>query len=378
LDRRTFLGAVGAGGLAFGTGLPASAATSTVSTVYIGSFTSQGNPPGAGLQTGSVDPRTGKLTITGVVDGVEDPSFFAFSHNRRVLYSTNETDPGRVTAFSLSNPQRPFVLNSQPTKGAGPTHVSVHASEKYLLAANYTSGTVAVLPLFDDGRIGPATDLAQHAGVNREPHAHQVVTDPSGQWVVAVDLGADSAYVYGLNLATGKLKLNQQLKLPVGAGPRHLAFHPNSRYAYILGELRSEVTVAAWDPVAGRLTPGQVIGTLGGATPPQNFPAEIQVSADGRFVYASNRGHDSIATFTVGERGKRLAFINTTPTGGAWPRHFTLDPTGRWVYIANQNSNTVNWLPRDPDTGRLGNPVGCVKVNAVGIVLLRPAARPAC
>jgi 6-phosphogluconolactonase len=369
LNRRSFLGVIGAGGLALGSGLPAAAAGRAASTVYIGSFTSWGSPPGPGLQVATADSATGGLTITGKVANVADPSFFAFSADRRTLYSTNESDPGRVSAFGITDPQHPALLNSQPTKGAGPTHVSVHTSGRYLLAANYTSGSVTVLPLSADGRIGAATDVVQHTGDTRDPHAHQTVTDPSGQWVLSVDLGADSVYVYGLNISTGKLKLNQQLKLPVGAGPRHLAFHPDGRYAYILGELRSEITVAAWDAAAGKLTPGQVIGTLGGATPSQNFPAEIQVSTDGRFVYASNRGHDSIATFTVDEQGKALSFVNTVPTGGKWPRHFTLDPAGRWVYIANQNSNSVNWLPRDPATGKLGAPAGSVTVNTVGIVL---------
>jgi 6-phosphogluconolactonase (cycloisomerase 2 family) len=372
LNRRRFLGAVGVGGLVLSTGLPAGAAGRvTVSTVYIGSFTSSGTPAGLGLQVGSADADTGKLTLTGQVNGIKDPSFFAFSADRRFLYSTNETDAGRVSAFSLADPQKPVLLNSQPTKGSGPTHVSVHASGRYLLAANYNSGSVTVLPLSADGRIGAATDVVQHTGDTRDPHAHQTVTDPSGRWVLSVDLGADSVYVYSLNLSTGKLALNQQLKLPVGAGPRHLAFHPGGQFAYILGELRSEVTVAAWNSATGKLTPGQVIGTLGGATPPTNFPAEIQVSADGRFVYASNRGQDTIATFTVTESGKHLTFVSTVPTGGNWPRHFTLDPAGRWLYVSNQNSNTVTWLPRDPATGKLGAPAGSVKVNSVGIVLFR-------
>jgi 6-phosphogluconolactonase len=368
LNRRGFLGALGASGVVLATGSPAAAAGRAVSTVYIGSYTSS-TPAGPGLQVGSVDPDSGKLTITGTVNGIANPSWFAFSHDHRTLYSTNENDPnGGVTAFSLSNPSHPRVLNSQPANGSITTHVSVHASGKYLLASNYGSGSVSVLPLREDGRIGPLTDLVKHTGDTRDPHAHQTVTDLSGRWVVSVDLGADSVYVYGLNLATGKLTQNQQLKLPVGAGPRHLAFHPDGRYAYILGELRSEITVATWDAATGKLTPGQVIGTLGGATPPQNFPGEVQISADGRFIYASNRGHDSIATFSVDETGKQLTFVNTTPCGGHWPRHFTLDPAGRWVYVSNQLANTVTWLSRDPSTGKLGAVAGSVGVNSVGVV----------
>jgi 6-phosphogluconolactonase len=366
LNRRGLLGALGVGGLVLATGLPAEAARRAVSTVYIGSYT----PAGPGLQVGSVNQDTGKLTVTGTVSGVQNPSWFAYALDRRTLYATNENDPnGGVTAFSLADPAHPRVLNSQPAKGSGTTHVSVHASGRYLLASNYNSGTVSVLPLQADGRIGPLTDLVKHTGDTRNAHAHQTVTDPSGRWVLSVDLGADSVYVYSLNLTTGKLTQNQQLKLPVGAGPRHLAFHPNGGYAYILGELRSEVTVATWDAVAGKLTAGQVIGTLGGATPPENFPGEIQVSDDGRFVYASNRGHDSITTFAVDTTGRQLTFVSTTPCGGHWPRHFTLDPTGRWVYVSNQQANTVTWLSRNPSTGKLDAVAGSVAVNSVAVVL---------
>jgi 6-phosphogluconolactonase len=371
ISRRSLLGALGAGGLALATGAPASANTRVVSTVYIGSYTSWGTPSGPGLQVGGVDPATGKLTITSTVRGVVDPSWFTYSADKRVLFTTNESEPGKVSSYSLANPQKPVLINSQPTKGAGTTHLSLHPGGRYLLAANYNDGKVSVLPVGYDGRIGTVTDVVTHTGDTRQAHAHQTVTDPSGRWIISVDLGADSVYVYSLNAGTGKLKPNQQLKLPAGAGPRHLAFHPNGQYAYILGELRSEITVAAWNSGTGKFTPGQVIGTLGGATPPQNFPGEIQVSPDGRFVYASNRGHNSIALFSVGEAGKALSFVSTAPSGGVWPRHFTLDPAGRWVYVSNQQSNTVNWLPRDPATGKLGASAGSVSVGNVAIVSFR-------
>jgi 6-phosphogluconolactonase len=338
--------------------------------VYIGSFSTWGEPPGRGLDVGLADPRTGRLAITGTVPNVPDAAWFAVSRDRRFLYCTNELVPdGTVTSLDIAEPQDPVVLNRQPTRGAGPTHVSVHPSGRFLLTANYTTGSVVVHRLDRDGRVGESTDLVQHKGTDREPHAHQIVTDPSGRWVVAVDLGADSVFVYRLHLATGTLNLRQQLRLPAGAGPRHLAFHPSGRHAYILGELRSEITVAAWDAVAGRLTPGQVIPTT--SSTGTNFPAEIAVSRDGRFVYASNRGENTIAAFTVHDFGRRLVSAGSTPCGGDWPRHFTLSPDERWVYVSNQRSNTVNWLPRDPRTGRIGPSMGSVPVNNVGIVLFR-------
>lgn len=346
------------------TGVPAAAHGRTVSTVYIGSYTSWGNPPGPGFQVGTVDSVTGKLTITGRVSGIVDPSWFAYSRDGRVLYTTIETNPGKVTALSITDPQRPRVLNSVSVNGAGSTHATVHG--QFLLTANYSSGDVSVVSLRADGRVGSVTDVVKHTG-SRAAHAHQVLSDPSGRWITAVDLGTDSVYVYSIDQA-GKLKLNQQLKLPDGLGPRHLAFHPNGQYAYVLAELRSELTVLAWDAAAGKFTAGQVISTLGGATPPENYPGEVQISRDGRFVYATNRGHDSLALFSVGESGRRLEFVSTTPTGGSWPRHFTFDPAETRVYVSNQRAGTVNVLARDPRTGTLGGSVATAKVNNVGIV----------
>lgn len=341
LDRREFLGYAGFVTAAFA--LARTAPRPEPSTVYLGCF-------GTDLRTGEIDGG-GVLTVTGAVAGVPDASFLAFHH--RFLYTTNEAQ-GRVTAIDRTTNT---VLNSRQSGGAGPTHVSVHR-DGYLLTANYTSGSVAVHRLNDDGTIGERTDLVQHEGTDRDPHAHQILPTPSGEWVLAVDLGTDSVYVYGL--ADGTLTQHQQLRLPTGAGPRHLAFHPTEPFVYVLGELRPEITVAAWDE--GTLTPGQVIPTA----PEGNFPAEIAVSADGRFVYASNRGDNTIAAFTVTD--DRLTALGSTPTGGDWPRHFTLSPDEQRIYVSNQRSGTVTWLPRDPATGTLGTVEGSAPVESVGIV----------
>jgi 6-phosphogluconolactonase len=369
LDRRAFLAVASAA--AIGGMAPRGAASATDRPiVYLGSFTSSGNPRGRGLEIGEVDPATGRLTVTGHVDGVADASFLALSPGGRTLYAVNELKPrGTVTALDIGgDPRRPAVLGTQPSGGSGPTHLSIHPGRRHLLTANYGDGTVAVHPLSIDGHIGPPTDIARHPG---EAHAHQALTDPSGQWVVATDVGVHSIFVYGLDLGSGKLRLHQHLRLPEGFGPRHLVFHPGGRYAYILGERASQVTVAAWDAAAGRFTPGQVIGTLGEAQPRRNFAAGIQLSRDGRFLYASNRGHDSIAMFRVEASGERLAFGGTTPSGGAWPRHFTLDPSERWLYVANQRSNAICWLPRDAGSGGIGAPAGSTAVNSVGMLLFR-------
>lgn len=325
---------------------------------YVGSYSSEG---GVGLAAASVDPATGMLTVGPTVPDVPDASWLARSG--RYLYATNEQEPtGSVTALDLSGPT---VLNRQSTEGGAPTHLSVHPSGRYLLAANYGSGSVAVLPLSPSGLLGPLTDLVRHKG--SQPHAHQIITDPSGHWVLAVDLGDDAVYVYRLDLETGKLHLSDRVTVGAGSGPRHLVFHPSGGRAYLVCELSSQVIVCEWDPLGGKLVTGQVIGTVppGGVTP--NFPAEGVMAPDGRFLYVTNRGDNSIATFAVHE--DRISLLGTTPCGGDWPRHATLDPTGRWLYVSNQRSGTVTWLPRDPGSDLLSPVVGTMKATAVAMVL---------
>jgi len=348
LDRREFLGVAGLATAALAFARTAGSIKQE-RTVYLGCF-------GSDLRTGTVDDA-GTLTVTGTVAGVPDASFLAVGD--RYLYTTNEQQNGRVTALDRTTNT---VLNTRPTGGASPTHLSVHPGGRHLLTANYGDGSVAVHPLADDGTIGESTDLVRHQGTDRDPHAHQIVTDPTGHWVLAVDLGADSVYVYTLDEDTGKLSQHQQLRLPTGAGPRHLTFHPDGTRAYVLGELRPEITVAAWDAEAGTLTPGQVVPTA----PDGNFPAEIAATSDGRFVYASNRGADTIAAFAVRDDG--LELVGSTPTGGEWPRHLALSPDERLIYVSNQNSGTVTWLPRDPETGQVSAPAGTAAVPSVGIV----------
>jgi 6-phosphogluconolactonase len=318
---------------------------------YVGSY-------GVGLAVASVDPVSGTLTVGPVVPGVPDASWLACSPDGRYLYATNEQEPtGSVTVVDLSGP---VVLDKQSTEGGAPTHLSVHPSGRYLLAANYGSGSVAVLALSASGRLGPLTDLVRHKG--SQPHAHQVIADPSGQWVLAVDLGDDSVYVYQLDLDTGKLQLFEQVTVAAGSGPRHLVFAPSGGRAYLVCEFSSQVIVCGWE--AGKLTTGQVVETVSSGP---NFPAEVVVSPDGRFVYVTNRGENSIATFAVHD--DRLALLGSISCGGDWPRHAALDPSGRRLYVSNQRSGTVAWLPRDPDSGLLSPVAGTAVAPEVAMVL---------
>ncbi|GAA1951812.1 lactonase family protein [Amycolatopsis minnesotensis] len=377
LPRRLFLGAAGAVaavGAASLAGLsPAQAARCKDGRVfYVGSYTSPGAPVGRGLDvaTASNGPA---LTLDHTVGGVPDASWFAFSPDGRTLFSTNEGDPnGNVTSLDVKDPAKPRKISTQPSRGSAPTHLCVHPSGRYLLTANYGTGSVVVHPIGRDGKLGASTDLVVHHGAERAAHAHQVVVDPSGRWVLAVDLGADSVYVYSLDLKTGKLKQNQQLKLPSGAGPRHLAFHPGGRFAYIAQELRPEVTVATWDAAAGKLTASSVVPAVDASSPGPNYPGEIEVSADGRFAYVSVRGENTVATFTVKGGGSALERLGTNATaGGDWPRHLVLDPGQRGAYVSNQRSGTVTWLPRDAASGKLGAPQGVFSVPSVATVAFR-------
>ncbi|MGW4060704.1 lactonase family protein [Amycolatopsis sp. NPDC004747] len=367
LSRRTFLGAAAGAGAAtvLGSSL-ASAATTPKGcfaggTVYIGSYTS--GATGHGLD---VTTRSGAaLNPVRTVPGITDTSWFDRSADGKTLYVTNEGDPaGYVSALDIADPAKPKLLNKVSSKGGAPTHLSVHSSGKYVLAANYSSGSVVVLPILAGGKLGAATDLVTHHGAERDAHAHQVVNDPTGRWVLAVDLGADSVYVYGF--AAGKLSLHQQLKLPSGAGPRHLAFDRTGKFAYILGELRAEVTVASWDAAAGKLKALSVVPAVPAGSTGDQFPGEIHVSNDGKFVYATVRGPNTLATFSAS--GATLKLVSSVPTGGNWPRHVALDPSESWFYVSNQRSGTVTWLPRDPATGLPGAPAGQLAVGSVNSV----------
>ncbi|CAM04542.1 6-phosphogluconolactonase (cycloisomerase 2 family) [Saccharopolyspora erythraea NRRL 2338] len=383
VQRRWFLAGLGAAGAAAAAGpallssratppaqaastaphAPHAAAHPAMLMALIGSYTSS-TPAGRGLDVAH-RADSGALEPGGTVDGVPDASWLAWSPDHQYLYVTNETTQGTVTAVDLTS-HTPKVINSQSSRGAGPTHVAVHPEGDFLFTANYTDGSVAVHRRNPDGGIGESTDLVKHAGA--QPHAHQIVIDPSKRWVVAVDLGADSVYVHGFDHSTGKLTQNQQLVLPAGTGPRHLVFHPSAKHAYLLSELNSTITVLGFDVESGKFTPGQVLSSRKPGAGGENFPSEIAISRDTGFVYAANRGDNNIATFSVEEKGAKLSFAATAPTGGDWPRHFALDPEQTSVYVANQRSGTITRLARDPGTGLLTPAPEVLEVPSVAVI----------
>jgi 6-phosphogluconolactonase len=367
IGRRTFLGV--AAGVAGALALPgiADAQSREAHVTFLGSYTDNG---GDGLQLASTDFSNGAVTPGATVSNMPNASWLTYSADRTHLYTTNELGAGEVTALKVNGAKPPKILNRQATRGGSPAHASVHPCGRYLMVANYDSGSVAILPIHSDGSLGALTDLVTHSGgTGGAPHAHQILADPSGRWVVSVDLGTDSVYVYTLNLTSGKLSLHDQVVLTKGDGPRHLVFHPSGTHGFLVTEDSSQVIAFGWDASAGKLTPGQIVSTVEPGAVSPNYPAEILLSRDARFLYVTNRGDNSIATFSVSADGSTVKLLNTTSCGGDWPRHFALDPTERWFTVANQNSGTITWLPRDAATGLPGKVTGSVPAKAVAMVL---------
>ncbi|KAA5834925.1 lactonase family protein [Saccharopolyspora hirsuta] len=359
IGRGGFLRLIGLGIAAVGVGsaLPvrAEGAAPQSLAAYSGNFSSA-------VELAELDLTTGQLTSTGSVSGVDSPAFLVLNADGTRMYAVNDTEDGRVTALSVEPDGGLVVLGSQPAEASMPTHLAVHPGGEHLVVANYGSGSTAVFPILADGTLGPQTDLVQYEGSGpvpgrqEGPHAHMVAITPDGRHLLVPDLGADRIHVHALDTSAGKLEPVGETPLAPGAGPRHLVFHPELPFLYVANELDSTVTVCAYDADRPEVVPGQVISTVPPGAP-DNFPAEILISPDGRFVYVSNRGHDSIARFAVEPGGERLRFLDAVPCGGSWPRHIALTPDARWMLASNQYSNTVTTFQVDPNTGAL-SPAG--------------------
>ena len=358
-------------------------------------------PPGngRGIHIFRVDRATGAMTPAGVHEMGTSPSHLALNADGTRLYSANETDrvgkdkEGTVSAFSVNRDDGKLkLLNTVGSGGAGPTYVSMHPCGKFVLVANYFGGSIAVLPVLENGRLGDAADIKVDAGkigptraTNAPPgsfafrghdrtHAHQIQADPSGRFVLHVDLGLDRIFVWKFDAFRGTLTPNDppSVSLPPGDGPRHFHFHPNGLWLYSIQEEAS--TVARFDYVAntGKLTSRQTISTLPPGFSGSNFCSEILVSHDGKFIYAGNRLHDSIGILSVGPNGE-LKFVGEEWTRGNYPRSFSFDPTGGFLYCCNQRGDNVTVFRVDRKTGALGftglyTPVG----NPSCIVFLEP------
>jgi 6-phosphogluconolactonase len=331
--------------------------------VYVGTYTGKVSK---GIYTLTLDLSAGKLSDPQLAAETTSPSFLAVHPSNKFLYAVNEVPTfndqktGSVTAFSIAPDGKLTPLNAQPSAGTGPCHISLDNAGKFALVANYGGGSVAVLPIASDGKLQPPVSSIQHAGssVNprrqKEPHAHSINLDARNRFAFAADLGLDKILVYGFDARTGKLSPNDPPHAAVapGSGPRHFAFHPGGRFAFTNNELTSTVTAFTYDPERGALTEIHTVTTLPGETK-GNSTAEIVVHPTGKFLYVSNRGHDSIAAFSIDPRSGKLTPAGHAPTGGKTPRNFNIDPTGQYLVAANQSSDSLTVFRINGETGAL-------------------------
>jgi 6-phosphogluconolactonase len=333
--------------------------------VYVGTYT---DGRSKGIYLFRMDLTSGQLTPIGLAAETANPSFLAIHPNHRYLYAVNEignfegTDSGAVSAFALDPVTGKLTpLNQQSSRGGGPCHLIVDREGKDVLVANYGGGCVAVLPIQPGGRLGPATCFIQHHGssVNpqrqKEPHAHSINLDAANRFALAADLGLDKILIYRFDPDKGTLVPSDPAAAAVapGSGPRHVAFHPNGRWAYVINEMASTVTTFDYDPKAGTLTTVQTVSTLPEGFTGSNTTAEIQIDPSGRFLYGSNRGHDSLAIFAIDPSTGRLTPVGRESTGGKNPRNFLIDPTGHYLLAANQDSDNIVVFRIDLQTGQL-------------------------
>ena len=345
--------------------LAAASKTSKEYLVYFGTYTGKGSK---GIYACRFRPSTGKLTPVELAAETVSPSFLAVDPAQRYLFAANEigdyqnAKSGSVSSFSIDrHTGKLSALNTVASRGSDPCHLTVDKSGNHVLVANYTGGSVAVLPVKADGMLGEASDFVQHLGssVNphrqHEPHAHDVVLTPNNRFAIVADLGLDKLLVYRYDLANGKLSPNDPPYGPVkpGSGPRHFALHPNGRWAYVINEIGNTIAAFDWDGDKGSFHELQTIATLPKDFKGENSTAELVVHPSGRYLYGSNRGHDSIAVYAIDPAKGMLTLIEDVPTLGKEPRNFALDPTGAYLFAANQNSNTVVVFRVNPSNGRL-------------------------
>jgi len=321
------------------------------------------------LQTDNLDVSQNiTLVPLGLAVETPNPSFFEIDLKRRRLFAVNELSEfqgkpgGGVSAFAINPDTGTLTLiNHQSSMGAGPCHITLHKEGRHTLIANYGAGSVVVLPIAADGRLGAATDVVQHTGKSvhperqRGPHAHCVTFDPSNRFAFVCDLGLDKILTYRFDAAQGKLTPHAPpfTATRPGSGPRHMVFRPDGRFAYVVNELTSTITTFAYDANAGALKEVQTVSTLPEYFDGANSGAEIDVHPSGKWVYVSNRGHNSVVLFTADFETGALTYVEEQGTGGSKPRHFGIEPSAKHLAIGNQDSDTVLVCRIDAGNGRL-------------------------
>lgn len=354
-----------------------SASTSGDMLVYLGTYTGEKSK---GVYVSRLDLASGALSRPELAGETASPSFLAVHPSQNFLYAINEIGnfqgkaSGSVSAFGIDrNTGRLTALNQQPSVGPGPAHVVVDKAGRNVLVANYGGGSVAVVPIGPDGTLKPPSAFIQHSGSSvdpqrqKGPHAHSINLDPANRFAYAADLGLDKVLVYRFDADKGSLVANDPpfAQVAAGAGPRHFAIHPNG-FAYVINEMNMTVTAFRRDAERGSLTELQTISTLppGQGVAPGFSTADVQVHPSGRFLYGSNRGHDSIVVFAIDQNSGRLTYVENRPTQGSTPRGFGIDPSGSYLLAANQRSDSVVVFRIDKQTGRLTPTGHTIEVGA--------------
>jgi 6-phosphogluconolactonase len=334
--------------------------------VYFGSHSSA---PGAGFSLAHFDTDTGVLTKPEFILEAKEPAFFVLSADGSHLYTCNSGTPGGLSSYAVEPHTGHLRLLNRVLAGGGDTSfISLDKAERHVLVANYDGGSVAVFALRPDGSIGDWTAFDQHRGRSVDPvrqthpYAHAIVLDPTNQFALVPDLGLDRLFVYRFDAATGALTPNSPAFVPIapGSGPRHVRFHSNGRWAYLINEMASTIDAFAWDPSSGTLKPFQSVSTVPADFKGVSACAELEIHPNGKFLYGANRGHDSLAVFAIDQATGMITPVEYRATDGKTPRNFAFDPTGRWIVVTNQDSSTAVVFQVDPDSGRLvqkGDPV---------------------
>ena len=334
--------------------------------VYFGSHRSA---PGAGFSVAHFNSETGALTKPEFLLAAKEPAFFVFSSDGSRLYTCNSGAPGGLSAYAVEPHTGSLTLLNRVLAGGGDTSfITLDRTGRYVLVANYDGGNIAVFALKPDGAIGDWTAFDQHRGssVNpqRQTHAyvHAIVLDPTNRFALVPDLGVDRLYVYRFNEKTGALTPDDPpfVAIAPGSGPRHVRFHPNGRWVYLINEMASTIVAFEWDSARGTLVPFQTSTTLPADFKGVSTCAELEIHPNGKFLYGSNRGHDSLAVFAIDETTGRLTPVEHVPSGGKTPRNFAFDPTAHWIVVTNQDSSNAVVFRVDASTGRLarvGEPV---------------------
>jgi 6-phosphogluconolactonase len=333
--------------------------------VYVGTYTGKGSE---GVYVYRFDPTTGESSALALAGSTDNPSFLTTDPNGRFLYAVNELDTfqnqptGAVSVFTIDRDSDKLSLLQQVSSlGAGPAHLSLDRSSRFVMVANYNSGNYAVFPIGNAGRLGPQSAFVQDAGssVNPDrqagPHAHSIQASIDNRFVLVADLGLDKVMVYRFDPKVGSLTPASPpfARVKPGSGPRHIAFHPSGKLVYLVNEMASTVDVFAYDPTRGTLRMKQTISTLPKDFEGTDTAAEIAMDGKARFLYVSNRGHDSIVVFSINQGNGKLLPLQWISSGGKGPRDFVIDPTGKWLFAANQDSNNIVLFSIDSRSGRL-------------------------